>query len=203
MERFMFFRKKARRAGCARPSSFQRPRLRVEALEDRLAPAVSVAGPATDTWSGAGPDALWSDAANWGGVVPVAGDDLVFAAGAAQLPSTNDFAAGTAFNSITFQAGGYSVNGNAITLLSGLFTSRTTGTDSFNLDVTLGSAAALNATLAGTGYDLLDVSGAMDLGGCTLNTSLGFASSVGNTFTLIHATSGLTGTFNGLANGAF
>ena len=33
----------------------------------------------TRTWSGAGPVNFWTNAANWGGTAPVAGDDLVFA----------------------------------------------------------------------------------------------------------------------------
>ena len=37
------------------------------------------------TWTGGGGDNNWTTAANWGGTAPVAGDDLVFPAGAARL----------------------------------------------------------------------------------------------------------------------
>ncbi len=37
------------------------------------------------TWTGLGADANWTTALNWGGTAPVAGDDLVFPAGAARL----------------------------------------------------------------------------------------------------------------------
>ncbi len=62
----------------------------------------------------------------------------------------------------------------------------------------------LNGTTAGTGYDQLNVTGTVNLGGATLNASLGFASVGGNQFTVL-ANDGsdvVTGTFNGLAEGA-
>jgi hypothetical protein len=212
-------------------SSTPRARLRVEELEHRVLLA-------TRLWSGAGLDANWATAANWGGTAPVAGDDLVFPAGALQTTNTNNFAAGTSFNSITFQAGGYNVSGNPIALVAGLSATGTTGSDTFNLNTTLSAAesftsnsgtalnlggalnlngftlnvsgnvsfsatASYNVQLnAATGYDQLNVTGTVNLGGSTLNTALGFASAVGNTFTIVHSTAGLSGTFNGLANGA-
>src|SRR4051812_3705081 len=73
--------------------------LRLESLEDRLAPA-------TFTWTGAGSDALWTNAANWGGTAPSgsATDDLVFPAASVQLTSINNFADGSTFRSIAFPA---------------------------------------------------------------------------------------------------
>ena len=78
--------------------------------------------PATRTWSGAGTTNSWSEGANWvGGVAPVPGDDLVFPSGAARkTASTNDFANGTTFNSISLTDGGYSLLGNGIRLTSGI-----------------------------------------------------------------------------------
>src|SRR5262245_65714366 len=70
---------------------------------------------ATRTWTGT-TSGVWTLAANWGGTAPVAGDDLVFPAGASNMTNTNDFAAGTNFNSITFTGGPYILNGNAIPL---------------------------------------------------------------------------------------
>src|SRR6266496_1438883 len=72
----------------------------------------------TTTWTGADPSGYWSEPANWSPAgVPVNGNDLVFPGG---LPpedkvSTNDLTDGT-FRSITFQAGGYTIRGNPITL---------------------------------------------------------------------------------------
>ena len=59
---------------------------------------------ATATWTGGGADNNWTNALNWAGTAPVAGDDLVFPVGAARLSNTNDFAAATSFNSITIRA---------------------------------------------------------------------------------------------------
>lgn len=71
----------------------------------------------TRTWNGAsGIDGNWTTAANWlYGIVPVAGDTLVFA-GAAQTSTNNDFPAGTVFDSIVFANGGFTLSGNGITL---------------------------------------------------------------------------------------
>ncbi|HMZ48666.1 MAG TPA: hypothetical protein PLP28_06795, partial [Flavobacteriales bacterium] len=63
-------------------STARRPkarRLRLEDLEDRLAPA-------TIRWDGGGATNLWKEDANWvGDKAPSAGDDLVFPGGVAKL----------------------------------------------------------------------------------------------------------------------
>jgi autotransporter-associated beta strand protein len=64
----------------------------------------------------------------------------------------------------------------------------------------------LNDITAGTGYDQLNVTGAVNLdsdagAGSTLAVSVGFASQVGDTFTILTAGGGITGTFQGLAEG--
>src|SRR4051812_4580822 len=83
-------------------------RLRIERLETRLTPALA-------TWDGGGADNHWTTAANWAGdVAPNPGDDLSFPFGAAQPITVNDFAAGTAFNSISTNATNYQFSGNAI-----------------------------------------------------------------------------------------
>src|SRR5690348_8871987 len=87
-------RKKPRRRGVSweqGQGAWSRP----EALEARLAPAVS-------TWSGA-IDGLWSNAGNWD-VPPASNNDLVFPAGATNLSTANDLAAGTTFGSMTVAA---------------------------------------------------------------------------------------------------
>jgi autotransporter-associated beta strand protein len=93
-------------------SLFLRPY--VECLETRCLLATSL-------WTGAGLNNNWSTAANWAAnVAPSPGDDLVFLSGASRLSSTNDFAPGTDFNSITFAGGGYTLGGNAIALDAGI-----------------------------------------------------------------------------------
>lgn len=69
------------------------------------------------TWTGGGGSNNWTEAANWGGTAPVAGDELVFPGGAARMdPSNNNFAAGTTFLSLRFTAAGYRITGNALNL---------------------------------------------------------------------------------------
>ena len=69
-----------------------------------------------DAWSGLGPDDNWTTAANWvGDVAPNPGDELVFPPVVNQT-SVNDFAPGTAFESITISGTGYTLSGNFVTL---------------------------------------------------------------------------------------
>ena len=73
-----------------------------------------------------------------------------------------------------------------------------------SLDAASTFTAELNGSSAGTGgYDQLNVTGAVNLGGSTLSTSLNsFTPTSGETFTIIQSTSPITGTFNGLPEGA-
>src|SRR5437762_2195246 len=82
----------------------------------------------TRTWSGAGPNNFWTNAANWGGTAPVAGDELVFPAGAARLSHSNNFPATTMFNSLTFSGSNYVIAGNAITNSAGITNNAPSGT---------------------------------------------------------------------------
>jgi autotransporter-associated beta strand protein len=75
---------------------------------------------ALHTWSGGGPNPGWTNAANWGGTAPVAGDDLLFPPTAAQMNSSNNFPSGTTFNSLIFSGGGYTLVGNSIALNAGI-----------------------------------------------------------------------------------
>jgi hypothetical protein len=60
----------------------------------------------------------------------------------------------------------------------------------------------LNGTSPGSGYGQLSVGGTATLAaGTTLNTTLGFVSNNGDTFNILQATNGVSGTFNGLAAG--
>jgi autotransporter-associated beta strand protein len=148
----------------------------LEALEDRLAPAVL-------TWDGGGGDNNWTTAANWvGNVAPTAGDDLAFA-GNVQLTSNNSFAAGTAFSSITFKNGGFDLTGNAVTLTSAGASKGITSSGGANaIDFGVTSAAnpliitaamrqlTLNGPISGSGltkqgYGVLTLSGANTFAG--------------------------------------
>src|SRR5439155_20342970 len=48
----------------------------------------------------------------------------------------------------------------------------------------------------------LNTTGTISLGGASLNASLNFNPNASATFTILHSSAGLSGTFNGLANGA-
>ena len=62
----------------------------------------------------------------------------------------------------------------------------------------------LNGTTPGSGHDQLNVRGTVNLNGITLGGSLGFASAVGNQFTVINndGADAITGTFTGLPQNA-
>jgi uncharacterized repeat protein (TIGR01451 family) len=68
------------------------------------------------TWDGGGTDNNWTTAGNWAdGVVPVAGDALVFA-NSARISPYNNFPDGTVFDSITFANGGFTLSGDHVKL---------------------------------------------------------------------------------------
>ena len=71
-------------------------------------------------------------------------------------------------------------------------------------DNTSSFTVQLNGTTAGTLYSQLQVAGSATLASCTLNASLGggYTPNVGDTLTILTTTSGITDTFNGLAEGA-
>jgi autotransporter-associated beta strand protein len=111
-------------------------------------PAVSATTFKTITWTGGGANANWSTAANWGGMVPVAGCDLAFAASAG-LTTSNDLAAGTQFGNLTFNAaaGAFTLNGNSV-MLSGSITNNSTNAETINLS--LGGSYGLTKTGSGS-----------------------------------------------------
>jgi len=122
-------------------------------------------------WTGQGSNADWSNPNNWAGQsAPVAGDNLIFPAGGAQPANTNDLAAGTALGNVVFQAGGYSVSGNAIELNGSLDGSASSGNTSFNLGVTLTGASSV--LTGGPGSDIT-LSQAIDTNGFTLSVAGG------------------------------
>ena len=134
-----------RLAGLSRRSRNARSKLPATAL---LATALC-ALPAladTKTWTGA-VDPFWSNAGNWTGGAPAAGDRLVFPVGAANPAMRNDYAVGTTFYDITWYGTGYTIIGNAFGL-NGIANS---GTNTIGVDLTLtgGSVSGGSLTLAG------------------------------------------------------
>jgi len=61
---------------------------------------------------------------------------------------------------------------------------------------------ALNGATAGSGYDQLNATGAVNLGGSTLDATLGFTPAAGETFTIIKSSAPIVGTFKGRPEGA-
>lgn len=106
---------------------------------------------ASRTWTGGGTDNNWTTPANWGGTAPVAGDSLVFPAGAARLANTNDFPAGTAFVLIGVSGSGYTLGGNSVSLSAGLATTHPSGTVTVNLAI----SGAGGVTVGGAGRLIL------------------------------------------------
>ena len=149
--------------------------------------------PTVRVWTGAsGIDANWMTAANWvGGVAPSPGDDLVFAGGALQAAtSNNNFTAGTAFNSISLDAAGYTLSGNGVTLGPiGLTVNSAAGAgnDTVNFDISTGAGAgtAITDTYTGVALDLAGTITAasgqtVTFGGSGPTTVLGNITGAGN-----------------------
>ena len=128
-------------------------------------------GAVNSVWTGSGSDANWNTAANWAGnSVPVAGDNLIFPAGAAQLTNSNGLTANTLFGNVVFDAGGYSASGNAIELNGAIDGSASSGTTTFNIPVTLeGDSSVLTG---GTG-SLITIGQTINTNGFTLSVDGG------------------------------
>ncbi len=119
-------------------------------------------------------------------------------AGATSVASGASLAGtGTLTGLVTVASGGTltpgSSNASMLTLSGGL---------TLNSGATL--TAQANGTTVGSGYDQLDVTGAVDLSGATLSFALGYTPAAGDVFILINndSTDAVTGTFTGLAEGS-
>src|SRR5262249_43307343 len=133
-----------RKAGRRPCRQARRLPLSLEALEDRCVPAIA-------TWDGGGGDNNATTPANWAGdTAPVAGDDLVFPSGVAQLAANNDFTDGTEFSSLSFDGDGYVLDGNGISLANGITASNATGTTTINVPLTLAGPQTVDVQTAGT-----------------------------------------------------
>lgn len=112
----------------------------------------------TLVWTGLGGDNLWSNAANWSGAAPVAGNILDFGPGALQKTNVNNLAPGTLFSAIVFEDNGYTLKGNAIRLSAGLNAkSAVAGVDSVALNITL----TANQRFAVSANNVLQIQGAI------------------------------------------
>jgi len=172
-----------------RPSQPRRVRPCLEPLEDRLVLS-------TLHWSGASDQSSkWSDVANWQETkAPVAGDDLVFDAGALQLANTNDYAANTRFGSIQFEGASYTLSGNAISLGAVGISSTVQGTNSVAFDIAMpatakvsaasGATLALRGALSGAGGLTKEGAGTVQLSGKQANTYAGTTTVTGGTLLL-------------------
>ncbi|MBF0479199.1 MAG: autotransporter-associated beta strand repeat-containing protein [Candidatus Omnitrophica bacterium] len=147
-------------------------------------------GRKTCTWTGTN-SGNWNVAANWGGTLPSAGDDLVFPAGGSNKSTNNDFTADTTFNSITLSggAGGYTLAGNSAIITTSITDSDTSSTNVISM-VMKGTAALTKSGAGGT----LTLSGANTFsGGVTLSNGI---------LNINHASALGTGTFT-ITGGAF
>lgn len=116
---------------------------------------------ATRTWTGTA-SGQWTVAANWGGTAPVAGDSLVFPAGASNLTNTNDYPAGTAFAQIAIDHASYVLNGNLIAISpAGIITA-------FGGTINLALQLTANLTSFGVTGGTLRLNGGIDLAGFSL-----------------------------------
>ncbi|HJT77852.1 MAG TPA: autotransporter-associated beta strand repeat-containing protein, partial [Gemmataceae bacterium] len=157
-----------------------RPRL--EALEDRLAPAtLTWTGALDNLWGsslGSGPNTLtnWTSSDSRPVAIPQAGDDLVFPAGAANLANNNDISS-LSVQSITFQGAGYTLGGNALTLTASLADESATSGNSIQFDLTLPNTVPLDVAEDG---ETLTLAGAVGGTGGISKSGAGRVTLTGN-----------------------
>ena len=112
--------------------------------------ASAPAGAAERVWDGGARGNGWNDIGNWVGVVvPAAGDDLRFPAGALRLSNNNDYPAGTSFNLLTYAGTGYTASGNEIGLTGGIVVSHGAGNTVLNLPINVEASQTFTVSLAG------------------------------------------------------
>ncbi len=151
--------------------------------------AASPAHATLRTWSGLGADANWQTALNWD-ALPVAGDTLAFA-GSTKTANSNNFAAGTAFGSITFNPGAsaFTLSGNQTQLgTPAAITAETVVTNNSASLQTLNTDLLLNGTTTDVERTFNAASGNITLGGVISgNGRLGVSGTGANSVTLGNA----------------
>ena len=128
-------------------------------------------------WNGGGTNNNWNTSGNWGGTAPVA-SDLLFFDGSTRLTTTNNIAASTVFNGITFNstAGAFTLRGNALNLGGGVTNSSAANPQTVSLNMALtasrtfdvigGGTLALGGVISGSGFAVTKVdSGTLALSG--------------------------------------
>jgi fibronectin-binding autotransporter adhesin len=104
--------------------------------------AAPEASAASRTWSGA-TDGIWSKTTNWvGGVVPVAGDSLIFPSGGANKTMTNDLGNGFSVLGVLVD-GSYAFTGHSITLGSGGIGCSSAGTVNVGINIILAATVTI------------------------------------------------------------
>lgn len=141
---------------------------------------------ATKTWDGGGSDNNMNTAANWAGdSAPIAGDDLVFPAGAARQSITNNYSGGTSFNSITFSGSStndaYTISGNSLALVAGITSSMTGNGGSHEISAALTLSSSQTFNVSSNNY--LIASGSLALGSSDLIISGSGDADLGGTIT--------------------
>ena len=132
-----------------------------------LLATLSAAHAALRTWDGGGANNFWMTADNWEvNTAPQANDDLLFPSGAARLSNSNNFSAGTVFNSIAFTGGGYDLRGNLITTRAGI--TNYNGSSSISAPLSLATNQTFSCEGVGAG---LVLKGGVDTAGRTLTLS--------------------------------
>ncbi|MEA2165787.1 MAG: fibronectin-binding autotransporter adhesin [Thermoanaerobaculia bacterium] len=155
--------------------------------------------PAIKTWTGA-VSANWSNAANWSpAALPVAGEPLIFQAGAAHRDMINDLPSGTSCGVMTVEDV-YTVSGNLLTLTGNVNASGSAS--GFGLKADLKLAASLS-------FNGVSVTGPIDINGQTLTVqNAGFNGPINGNGTIV-ISSGLassvllngSGNFSGAIHG--
>ncbi len=142
------------------------------------------------SWDGSASN-LWSNPANWStNVIPQAGDNLVFPAGAANYSNQNDLGENYWFNSITFYDSGYTLSGNTIimgqgqttnaVILPGITDAVSSGGNTISLPIRLDATRLITVT---NSSETLTISGAITGVGGLSKEGLGdLVLSGGNTY---------------------
>jgi autotransporter-associated beta strand protein len=132
-------------------------------LATALLPTPALA--ASKSWTGFGDGANWSSPGNWDtGTAPVNGDDLVFPLGVGHV--TNNDIVGLSLHSIVIAAGGFTLNGNAVTI---------TGDPGIQANYGHGATSTINLAVSanGTHIDVVQTDSRLVFGGSlTSNGSL-------------------------------